>query len=365
MHRKAQSIFFWFARHLVISKQPFLQGVIPNMRILKTILIFLIGLLIVAQASVQAQSNPQNITLSDQKPGSLLVFPLYTSNIITPTTHDTRWTITNTSDEDVTVHLFLISVTDNCQQSDRPVCLKRRCSMEFLASDLDPDSRGYILALAIDPVTGIPIQKNVLIGNAFVKAPAGTIALGGGAVEGNYAAESFRAYGDPGAGNSSTDPELFTLQLNGITYDRVGKMLGTIIQQPSSAPGQTIVTVGLRGSVAEADGLDGAAQSGIGLVHNSIERGSSFSNFLSGNCFARATIDSRTPRTIPRLNTLLGGAGGGYGIMRIPIIGGVGLLITPQNNTLGAPLSFCGITPLHKITLTTVTLEVPVIVPQC
>jgi hypothetical protein len=353
-----------------VFKTTYLHGVIPIMRIFKIILLIVFGLFIGTEVSIQAQSLPVNVSLSDQKPGSMLVFPLYTSSTTTPTTHDTRWTITNTSDtEDVTVHLFLISATEQCQQADKAVCIKRRCSMEFLASDYDPDSRGYVMALAINSTTGVPIQKNVLIGNAFVKAPAGALVSTGGIVEGNYAAESFRAITDPATGNVSTSPETFTLQLNGLIYDRVGKMLGTMIQEPTTAPGQTIVTIGLRGSIATTNSdstpeLDGAAQSGVGLVHNSIERGSSFSGFLTGDCFAKNTIDSRLPRTVPRLTSLLGGSGGGFGIMRIPIIGGVGLLITPKNTAVGS-MNFYGITPLHKITQTTVTLEVPVITPDC
>ena len=52
---------------------------------------------------------PNTSELSDQKPGSILVYNFYTSNTDTPATTNTELNLTNTHPTTaVTVHLFLI-----------------------------------------------------------------------------------------------------------------------------------------------------------------------------------------------------------------------------------------------------------------
>ena len=46
-------------------------------------------------------------------------------------------------------------------------------TISFLASDFDPGTTGYIVAIASDTSTGCPINFNFLIGDEFVKAASG------------------------------------------------------------------------------------------------------------------------------------------------------------------------------------------------
>jgi hypothetical protein len=318
----------------------------------------IMGCYLVLVGSALAQPNSQNILLTDQKPGSLLVFPLYTSDMGIPT-HDTRWVITNTSDsQEVIVHMLMIDRI-TCEQTDMFICIKPRCSEIFLASVMDPDITGYILAFAVNANNGRPIPRNHLIGNAFVKAPAGSPTTGliaaGGAVEGNYAAESFRAYF---TGALPAPGGIATLDFNGTEYDQVGRWLSTSVQLPANAPGQTIFTVGLAGSVPDVE-IAGAGQIGAGIAYNGREKAASFSNFLKGDCFASAMITDSSPRVPGQFFNLLQN-GDNIGTLKFQIGGGVGLLVTPQNAN-----GWSGITPLTKVTPTTTSLDVLVLTPDC
>ena len=88
-----------------------------------------------------------NVGVSDQKPGSLLVFPYYSSR--TAERKDTRLTISNVGPQLTYVHVFLIEGT-SCNQADFFLCLTPRAIYSFKASDYDPENTGYMLAVAVD-----------------------------------------------------------------------------------------------------------------------------------------------------------------------------------------------------------------------
>ena len=71
------------------------------------------------------------IEVSDQKPGSILVYPYYTSSAQTKA--DTRITLSNLGATNAIVHLFLLAGA-NCQQADQYVCLTKGASISFKAS---------------------------------------------------------------------------------------------------------------------------------------------------------------------------------------------------------------------------------------
>ncbi|MFN7930983.1 MAG: hypothetical protein U0Y68_24260 [Blastocatellia bacterium] len=73
-------------------------------------------------------------------------------------------------------------MTARRQQAD--FCLTPNASFSFKAlREYDPGNTGYVIAIA-RMRRGIPIQNNVLIGNAFVTTPT---------LRDNYTAEAFRA----------------------------------------------------------------------------------------------------------------------------------------------------------------------------
>ena len=98
---------------------------------------------------------------SDQKAGSMLVFPYYTN----AGSADTRIRITNAGVAPVKVHILLLD--KSCQQLDYYACITPNGSLTDKASVFDPANTGYIMALAVND-TGQPIIADRLIGNAFV-----------------------------------------------------------------------------------------------------------------------------------------------------------------------------------------------------
>ncbi|MFN0124698.1 MAG: hypothetical protein ACKV2V_29700 [Blastocatellia bacterium] len=125
--------------------------------------------------------NPLNLKLmavsaairpGDQKPGSVLFYPRYTSSVSNPAREDSAIGISNTSPSDsVYVRVFMFSNT--CQPVDYTLCLAPRQTLSLLASDIDPGTKGYIVAVACN-AAGQPVQHNWLTGIVTVKQPGST-----------------------------------------------------------------------------------------------------------------------------------------------------------------------------------------------
>ncbi|HEX4946898.1 MAG TPA: S8 family serine peptidase [Blastocatellia bacterium] len=295
------------------------------------------------QACVQIKCPPlpANVRVSDQKAGSVLVFPYYTSKSATQA--DTRLTISNIGTEPATVHIFFIDGA-SCHQADQFLCLTPNASFPFKASEYDPEATGWILAVAVN-AQGHPVQNNGLIGNAFVSD---------GDYVDNYGAESFAALNPLVATVTNDAARLF---FDGQSYDPVPNQLAAEIQSPVDAVGQRIVTVGLNGDLVNSR-LTGAGQVGTGLVYNGNEKPfGSFSNWLLGGCQAIATITNTTPRIPNGMAQVI--PTGQAGTMKFNVGGAVGLIMTPRT----AP--WRGIRTLHKLSVTTSTLTIPVFAPVC
>ncbi len=288
-----------------------------------------------------------NARVSDQKAGSVLVFPYYTSTI--GGASDTRLTISNISNAASTVanqayvHLFFIDGT-SCQQSDLFLCLTPNASFSFKASDYDPGNTGYLIAVAVNN-QGVPIQNNVLIGNAFVNTPE---------FADNYGAESFRANSFAVA---TVNGDSATLYFDQVGYDAVPKQFAVEIQSPFNAAGQQVVTAGLSGNLVSSS-LSGAAQVGTGLIYNGNEKPfGSFSAWLTGTCQAKGTILTNSPRVPNGMAVMV--PSGQTGTMKFNVGAAVGLLLTPRTAT------WKGIRTLHKTQTVATTLTIPIFVPVC
>src|SRR5204863_3910432 len=120
------------------------------------------SLVATCQAPGPGPFYPASSEVTDQKPGSVLVYPIYTSSV-GANSQNSRISITNTHPNlRAWVHLFFVS--DTCSVSDAFICLTPNQTSTFLASDLDPGTTGYLVAVATDGVTGCPIDFNYLIG---------------------------------------------------------------------------------------------------------------------------------------------------------------------------------------------------------
>ncbi len=351
------------------------------------------------------------IEVSDQKPGSVLVFPYYTSNLNTRT--DTRITISNLATANLTVvglpggpgpnpvgafqytgsiivHVFFIRGSD-CQQSDQYICLTKGASISFLMSQQDPDTTGYVIAVAVDQ-NGLPVSWNALIGNAFVN---------NGTIQGNYGAEAFANTGPFGflTTTANLQSASATLVFNGgvplgvpggfgnlpfvppaafplgvapavaLGYDQVPNQFAVEIQAPADAPGQTVVHAGLAGDISLGGALTGAAQVGTGLVWRGDEKQGSFVRFLVGVCQTFGVIRVDNPRVPGTLGVFL--PKGSSAVLRYDTGPSVGLLLTPFQFTAALPSgvipgTFGGIRTLHKTRVaTTTSLIIPVFMPVC
>ena len=289
-----------------------------------------------------------NARVSDQKPGSVLVYPYYVSDAAG--TNDTRISLTHSSAPgarvyDAYVHIFLVQ-GDNCAQADFFVCLTRGASFTFTAFDMDPMVEGYIIAVAVDGATGLPVQNNVLIGNAFVNA---------GDYSGNYGAESFAA-NSASTGLYSDNGTTATLFFDGIGYDAVPKEFAVEIQSPHDAVGQKIVLAGMIGDLSTGT-LSGALQVGSGQVVNDVEIARSATGIVSGGCQAIGIITLTRPRVPGGLGNLIPSLSSGT--IKFKVGGAVGLLMTPNTE------DWHGIRTLHKTAVVATTLTMPVFAPTC
>ncbi len=294
--------------------------------------------LIVMTAAALAGTDPSNIGVSDQKAGSILVFPHYTSN--SQTKADTRLSITNVGASTTKVHVLLLDKT--CAQADYFVCPTANGSVIDKASNLDPDNTGYIIAYAVD-AAGAPVIANRLIGNAFVND---------GEWVGNYGAEAFWGGQDAGGQDANDNKTDY-----GVLAFTPPCEFAVEIQSPKDAI-QRIIMVGLAGDVNTMN-VYGSAQVGIGFAYNAQERGGSFGKLLTGGCYSVADITDTNPRVPTTLGVVIGSGNGGN--LRFSTTASVGLLLTSNKSKSG----FSGIRTLHKTKTTTSYLYVPKFMPTC
>jgi hypothetical protein len=86
---------------------------------------------------------------------------------------------------DIAVHLFFVDGA-TCSIADAIICLTKNQTTSFLATDLDPGTTGYLVAVASDPTTGCPVNFNFLVGDAYIKLTSGHQA--------NLGAEAFQRW---------------------------------------------------------------------------------------------------------------------------------------------------------------------------
>src|SRR5215210_5875320 len=92
---------------------------------------------------------PATSELSDQKLGSVLIFPLFLSTAA-GTQENTRFSITNQNTASaVYIILFFVNGTTGAVQ-DSSICLTATQTATFLATDVDPGVRGFAVAVAVD-----------------------------------------------------------------------------------------------------------------------------------------------------------------------------------------------------------------------
>ena len=299
---------------------------------------------------------PPAYGMSDQKPGSVLFFPVYSSHVVWPQQENTRINITNThTTQTAAVHLFFVDST-TCQSADTFVCLTANQTFSFVASDYDPGVTGYLLAVAVDMTTGLPLQFNYLTGDYYLKFLSGHTATLG--------AEAFSALVDKPA-PLNLDGSTATIKFDDVNYNAGPRML-MLNSIPSRLDGNDtmLILTRLGGNLAggEGDSIGGL----MGLTYDDAEKGYSFT-LSGGKCQYRGSLSDSNPRMVPRFTTII--KTGRTGWMKIWPTGNfpiVGVMINQNPSSSNSVRSFSGGHNLHMLSTTnTGVFTLPIFVPTC
>jgi nitrous oxidase accessory protein NosD len=227
--------------------------------------------------------------------GSILVFPLYTSSSANSLAENTLINLTNTHPtESVVVHLFFVDGAA-CGVRDRTVCLTRSQTMRFNTADVDPDTTGYLIAVAINKDTGCPVKFNYLTGDSYVKFQSGHQA--------NLNAWSFSALMDNPSFCRPTE-NLAEIAFDGVHYNAAPRVLALSNFNVNSDALPILVINRLGGNLTEAADPVGNI---FGLVYDDTEKQVSF--MASGGCQIRRRLDNSFPLTAPRLQQFVARTG--------------------------------------------------------
>jgi hypothetical protein len=298
---------------------------------------------------------PASSEASDQRPGSVLIYPFYSSSSTALQSENTRINITNTDpSRRVVAHLFFIE-GDSSSVADAFLCLTPNQTTSFLTSDLDPNVSGYLVVVAVDERTGCPINFNHLIGDEYVKLSSGHA--------GNLAAESFAAL--TGAPLICTEgATTVDINLDGISYSAAPRALA-IDNIPSAADGNSTLLIIDRVGGSLATGVSTIGQI-AGLVFDDMERPASFEFSTSRRQF-RSVISASFPRTSPRISSIIPAGRAGWMKFWRPTDGAIiGCVLNYNQNASTEASAFNQGRNLHKLTLTTeASFSAPVFPPGC
>ncbi len=322
-----------------------------TLRSLCVSLLLLLTFGIVGLAADPGSPIPNGAT-NDQQPGSVLVYNLYSSKI-TDEGEDTRISITNVNTtQSAYVHLFFVSPA--CSTADSYICLTPNQTASFLASDVDPGTRGYIIAVATELATGIPTSHNFLIGDALVKLATKH--------EAKLNAVAFQALFN-GPLSTSTDP-ILNLPFDGVSYSKAPRVLA-LDHIPSVADKNNTILIinSLNGNLATGITPIGTL---FGILYDDTENAFSFT--IPGGCQFFSALSDSFPRTRPSFETIIPTQRSGWlktFSMQDRAI--VGASLNFSKNTGGRRNAFSGGSNLHHLTNTTgaINLAIPVFPPAC
>ena len=283
----------------------------------------------------------------------MLFYPVYTSNASSPEESDTRISITNAAQQQsINVHLFFIDGA-SCNVADNYICLTENQTATFLASEFDPGTTGFLIAIATNN-SGCPTSFNALMGDVYVKFSSGHKA--------NLAADAVMALNIPPV----CDETSFMAQLNfnGVNYARLGRVLA-LSNFPDRASGNDTMLILNRigGNLSIASATLGPI---FGIAYNDVESPFSF-NFNPNRCQFVNTISNNFPRTAPRIEQIIpAGRSGWIRLWTTDDAAIFGSMINFNPNSEVDPGAFSQGHNLHKLTTTAIgSLTIPLIPPPC
>lgn len=289
---------------------------------------------------------------SDQRPGSVLVYNIYTSSASDAGKQDTDISMTNlNASQAAFVHIFFIA--DNCSTADAFICLTPNQTVSFLASDVDPGTKGYLIAFATND-KGCPISFNYLVGSEYVKFETGHAA--------NLAAESYAAlYNGTLPGCSNTDVTARIL-LDGIRYNAAPRVLA-VDKIPSAVTGNSTMLIV---NSLEGDLATGMRQIGSfgGTLFDDAENGFAWST--TGACQFRSFLSDNFPQTTPKFTQVISmGKTGWMRLMARDERAISGAVINFHPNAADRKNAFTGGHNLHHVRFGGGGFAAPVFPPSC
>jgi len=317
--------------------------------------IFALALMsVVSLAADPGAAYPATSEVSDQKAGSLLVYNIYTSAASGGNTQNTRINITNTSvTTGANVHLFFVS--SDCSIADSYICLTPAQTASFLASDVDPGVRGYIVGISVDD-NGCPVSNNALIGDEYVKFATGHAA--------NLGAEAIAAVNMFPAGTSTTSTTA-TLKFDGISYNALPRILAVDSIGSRADQNDTLFIVNaVGGNFTRSASTVGSL---FGYLYDDAEALYSFTQNVS-TCQYRTTLSNNFPRIFQGFNNVIPAGRTGWMRFWTPTTDTAlfGAVINRNPNATANSGAFNQGHNMHKLTLTTATtITVPVTTPAC
>lgn len=308
----------------------------------------------VAAAQGPGAEYPATAEVSDQKAGSVLLYPYYTSTSGS-NAENTRVNITHTADTAPTrVGMFFIR--SNGAVVARNFCLTPTQTASFLVSEFDPDSSGYILLVSID-ANGCPVAANTLIGDASVKR-----ASGHSASLTAYAYSALFTGTLSGCGPTSTTA---SVNLDGVSYNRSPRTVA-IDKVRSRADGNDTLLILNRVGGSLATGFIGSIGDVSGTLFDESGAAHSFA-FNAGEAQLVRSISRTFPVTAPSFETVV--PAGTVGWMKMAGDADIGLLGAVVNfnpNANAQASAFNGGHGLRALTLTPAgSFVIPVTPPDC
>jgi hypothetical protein len=335
------------------------EGALLRMKTRKGLLL-LVGMTMLILASTTAMAADPGTPFdplqqaSDQKAGSILFYNIYTSSVSAPALQNTKMSMTNTSSSNgIAVHLFFVDGAA-CSVADRYICLTANQTTVLLASEQDPGTSGYLLAVATD-FDGLPALHNFLIGDEYVKFDTGHFA--------SLGADAYAKINDTNV--VSTDGSLAALFFDGLnlagSYNTAPRVVAIDnIGAPASGNDTLLILNRIGGNLTTTAGSLGPM---FGLLFDDAEQPHSF-NF-NGGCHFRLRLSDAFPRTAPRLSQVIpAGQSGWMKVFGVADVALSGVVITAS--TAPGAGSFSGGHSLHALRLSASGVyTMPVFAPGC
>ncbi len=306
-----------------------------------------------AAAQGPGTAYPATAEVSDQKAGSVLLYPYYTSGSGSANAHNTLISVTQTADVPQPTRIYLIR--GNGTIVARHICLQAKQTASFPMGTLDAGNTGYIVIVAVD-ADGCPMGANTLIGDAMVKRATGhSAALTAYA----YAALFSGTIGGCGPGSTTAN-----VNLDGISYNRSPRTVA-VDKVRSRADGNDTVLVLNRVGGNLATGSIGSIGSVSGTLFNESGTGFPFSFNVAQPQLVQ-TITNTFPATSPNFGTVV--PPGAIGWMKMAgdaDIGLLGAVINFNANAGAAASAFNGGHGLRALTVTPAASFVVPVGPGC